>query len=283
MSETKVKSKKKTKKILYNVCLVILGLVFVGCAAYLIKYYLETKKYENRFDELEAMIIPEEEIEEAVVDEKTDDSKPKKKQTIYVDIDGVLVQKKFEKLYRGNKDFVGWMKIAGTDINYPVMQSMYDEQYYINRDYDKNYSGAGSLFVDTSSDLESSDNIIIYGHNMESGKMFHELLKYDDEDYYKEHKYITFDTIHGNATYEVIAAFRSKIYYIESDDFKYYEFFDAENEKEYNDYVNNVKALTPYNIPTTAKYGDQLITLSTCAYHTKNGRLAVVAKKLEEQ
>ena len=167
-------------------------------------------------------------------------------------------------------------------IDYPVMQSMYDEEYYLRRDFDKEYSYAGTLFIDTSCNVEKpSDNIIIYGHHMNTGKMFHELEEYDEEDYYEKHKFITFDTIYGSGTYEVIAAYRTKIYDEDYTGFKYYEFFDARDSVEFENYVSNSKSLTPYNIEASAKYGDSLITLSTCAYHTENGRFVVVARKME--
>lgn len=110
--------------------------------------------------------------------------------------------------------------------------------------------------------------------------MFHDLLKYENESFYKNHKYIQFDTIYGNGTYEVIAAFRTHILTEKEDGFRYYQFFNAEDKSAFNQYVSGCKALTGYTIDTDASYGDSLLTLSTCAYHTDNGRFVVVAKKL---
>ncbi len=115
---------------------------------------------------------------------------------------------------------------------------------------------------------------------MKTGKMFHDLLKYENEAFYKNHKYIQFDTIYGNGTYEVIAAFRTHIPAEGEDGFRYYQFFDAEDETAFNQYVSSCKALTGYTIDIDASYGDTLLTLSTCAYHTDNGRFVVVAKKM---
>ena len=78
--------------------------------------------------------------------------------------------------------FIGWLKIPGTDINYPVMQTVADEDYYIDKDFDQEYSRVGMLFADASSDVKTpSDNILIYGHNMKSGNMFHDLLLREEE------------------------------------------------------------------------------------------------------
>lgn len=276
--------KKKRTKILYTVCMIVLLCIFVGCGLYLAFYYWQSKKSEDRVDELKALII-EDDSDESEPDTGYEgtptDAKPK---TEYVEIDGVLVQKKFEQLYTENHDFIGWLTIDDMVIDYPVMQSMYDEEFYLHKDFDKKYSNAGTLFIDTSSDVrEPSDNLIIYGHHMQTGKMFGELESYAKQSFYEEHKYISFDTIYGDGTYEVIAAFYTKIYEREYTGFKYYQFFDAENEAEFNSFVSNCKDLTGYEIPATAVYGDKLITLSTCAYHTDNGRFVVVAKKIADE
>ena len=271
---------KKKKRILYIISMFLLIAIFVGCGIYLISYYLDSRKSENRVDELKQLIVTEEEVDEP--DGINIGSAGMTDTVSYVDIDGVSVQKKFEELYRQNHDFIGWLTIDGMVIDYPVMQTPDDEEYYLHRDFDGEYSRAGTPFIDTASDVKTpGDNIIIYGHHMQTGKMFHDLEDYEDEAFYSEHKYITFDTIYGNGTYEVIAAFRTQIYPVDYTGFKYYEFFNASTKEEYDSYVSNCKSLTGYNIPVTAAYGDSLITLSTCAYHTENGRFVVVAKKIK--
>ncbi len=285
MSDNKKKAKRN--RIIYNCLLVLFIAIFIGCAIYLISYFMESKKSEDTVDDLKDLVIEEDEdvvfdsmYEEVVVATETDAGEVQ--EVKYINFDGTLVQKKFARLYKQNNDFIGWIKIEDTDIDYPVMQSMYEEEYYIYRDFEKQSSSAGTLFIDTSSDVIMSDNILIYGHNMHTGKMFHDLLEYESEDFYEKHKTFTFDTIHGDATYEVIAAFRTKIYEVDYTGFKYYQFFDASSEKEFMNYVKNCVSMTPYTIINDVKYGDKLITLSTCAYHTTNGRFVVVAKKIED-
>ncbi len=280
------KKKSKGNRILYNVLLCIFVCIFIGCAVYLISYFMESKKSEDTVDGLKGMVVEDDEeidlddqYQEVVIATETDAGVEEVK---YIDFDGTLVQKKYARLYKYNNDFIGWIKIEDTDIDYPVMQSMYEEEYYIYRDYDKQSSSAGTLFIDTSSDVRSSDNVLIYGHNMHTGKMFHDLLEYEDEEFYKEHKTFTFNTIYGDGTYEVIAAFRTQIYPVEYTGFKYYQFFDAATEEEFMSYVKNCNSMTPYTIETDVEYGDKLLTLSTCAYHTTNGRFVVVAKKIED-
>ena len=79
---------------------------------------------------------------------------------------------------------------------------------------------------------------------------------------------------------KIISAFESKIYNDSEEVFKYYNFINANNEEEFNNYITNIKKLSIYDTHKTAEYGDELITLSTCAYHTKDGRFVVVAKKI---
>jgi len=110
--------------------------------------------------------------------------------------------------------------------------------------------------------------------------MFVDLLNYKNEDYYKTHKTIRFTTNEEDAEYEIISVFLSRVYYkTETDVFRYYYFINAENEEEFNEFVNNSKKASLYDIDATAQYGDQLLTLSTCEFSQKDGRLAVVAKK----
>lgn len=271
------KTKKRRQKLIYNICMILFASIFVGCLIYLISYFWQSKKSEDKVADLKDLIV--ETNTETITEE---DGSPVIIDAVdFVDINGVSVQSKFADIYKLNSDFRGWITISGTDIDYPVMQTMEEEEFYIHKDFDKEYSSAGTLFVDTESSLTApSDNIVIYGHNMKTGKMFHDLLEYESEDFYKEHKFISFDTIYENGTYEVIAAYRTEIYPVDYTGFKYYQFFNAANEEEFNNFVENSKALTYYDIPVSAEYGDTLLTLSTCAYHTDEGRFVVVAKKI---
>ena len=198
----------------------------------------------------------------------------------YVTIDGVKVQKKFEKLYRDNKDFVGWLQVEGTSIDYPVLQNN-DDTYYLHKGFDQEYSAGGSIFMDSRCDiLYPSDNFLLYGHHMINRTMFGSLDSYENEDYYKSHKYVHFDTIDSDGLYEVIAAFRTKLYTEDTNNFQFNKFIYASTPTEFDEFIYNCKNLTPFKIDTTATFGDQLLTLSTCAYHTHNGRFVVVAKKI---
>ncbi|MBR1864945.1 MAG: class B sortase [Lachnospiraceae bacterium] len=265
------------KKNIINGLTVICLLVMVGCGGYLAHYFYNSRKSENAVNQLRDKIVP-------VTETNTEDDKTEKGPEM-VSIDGVSVQKKFEQLYTENHDFMGWLTIEDTNVDYPVMYTPGDSEngeYYIHRDFEGAYSAAGLPFIDKNCDLTvPTDNVIIYGHNMNSGKMFRDLLKYDNAEFYEAHKTFTFDTIYGDGTYEVIAAFYGQILDEDSTAFKYYEFVNAGTEEEFMNFVDQVQNMSVVDTGVEVHYGEKLLTLSTCAYHVKDGRFAVVARKLE--
>lgn len=187
-----------------------------------------------------------------------------------------------EALKAENNEIIGWIEIEGTNINYPVLQGK-DNEYYMTHTYQKEHSKNGSIFLDKNYDWNlPSSNLLIYGHNNRNGTMFEDLIKYKEEEFYKEHPIIRFTTASEDCEYEIIAVFLSRVYYKdEKNVFRYYYFINAENEQEYNEYVQNCKKASLYDTGKTAEYGEQLLTLSTCEYSQTDGRLAVVAKKIK--
>lgn len=192
----------------------------------------------------------------------------------------LIMLPEYEVFYERNPEIVGWLTIEDTPIDYPVLQNE-DSNYYLHRDFDGNEDKYGSLFVKAIADINTpGTNIVIYGHHMRDGSMFGSLKKYLDEEYLETHRYITFNTLYERRTYEVVSVFRSQVYEPEQNVFKYYDFYQANNEAEFDYFYDHIKELSVYDIPTQAEYGDTFITLSTCAYHVENGRLVVVAKRI---
>ena len=177
-------------------------------------------------------------------------------------------------------DVIGWIEIENTDINFPVVQGT-DNNFYMKHNYKKQSSKNGAIFLDKDAILDSvNSNLLIYGHNMKNNTMFQHLLKYKDKSYFLEHPNIRFTTSKEDSIYEIFSVFESRVYYkSEKNVFRYYYFINAKNEQEYNSYVQNAINASLYDTGKTATYGEQLMTLSTCAYHVKDGRFVVVAKK----
>lgn len=184
-----------------------------------------------------------------------------------------------KELYKQNADLVGWIQMKDTKIDYPVMYTK-DADYYLYRDFYKKKYNPGTLFVDKHNNVEPRDiNLIIHGHNMDDGGMFHDLEKYKSEEFYKNHKTFTFYTLTSEDTYEIVSVFKSKVYNVNDNVFKYYKFYGNKTKAEYDDYINNIKKLELYKTNVNASYPEELLTLSTCEYSQENGRLVIVAKK----
>lgn len=252
--KTKYSMKISRKKLAY----IIISLSVIAIIVML--YYI---KYQNTNKQTGERILAEIKIDESkVTNEKTER------------------MLKVEKLQKNNSDVIGWLEIEGTKVNYPVVQGK-NNDYYLTHDYNKKEASGGSLFLDKSFDFtKPSSNLLIYGHRHETGIMFEDLIKYQEKSFYNEHPNIKFTTNNEESEYEIISVFLSRVYYkSEKNVFRYYFFVDAQNEEEYDEYVKECKLASLYDTGKTAQYGDQLMTLSTCSYHTEDGRLAVVARK----
>ncbi len=194
----------------------------------------------------------------------------------------VAVPNPYADAFLSNEDIAAWLQIPDTGVDYPVVWTPRDEDYYLYRDIEGNEDKNGSLILDTDSSLNPlTTNLIIHGHNMRSGAMFGNLTDYEDPDYYENHKQIILYTEECQRNYEVIAAFRSQVYKKSDDVFKFYKFFQANTEEEFDDFYNNIKDLSIYDTGVTAEFGDHFLTLSTCVYHVEQGRFVVVAKEVE--
>lgn len=170
-----------------------------------------------------------------------------------------------------------------TQINYPVMQSPQEPNFYLKHGFDKEYTDYGCPYMSESCDVNKpSDNLIVYGHHMKNGTMFSDLEKFKSKDFWEEHKTFRFDTLYVKQTYEIIAVFKTAVYTGSENEFKYYQFVDAAVQEQFDGYIQRAKEKAFYDTGVSADYGDKLITLSTCEYSGQNSRLVVVAKKVTE-
>lgn len=186
-----------------------------------------------------------------------------------------------QELYTQNSDFVGVLDVVDTDINYPVMQTPSDPEYYLRRDFYGEDSTGGTLFVDYRCDIVNpTTNTIIYGHNMRSGAMFGGLKRYLDYDYYQAHKQIIFKTLYEEQEYEVVGVGLSSVGYEDDDAYKYYNFIDAMTGEELQEFLDNIQSLSVFDETIDITSTDKILTLSTCNSYTEDGRMFVVAKRV---
>lgn len=266
------KKNKRKSHWLLNIILILAIVCFAGSGGYLLKYYWDGWQKEKDMTRLHDLIVEDNDLSETMQDSSDGDTESTgQKQSS---------SNRYAKLLEKNPDFIGWIEIEGTKISYPVMYTPQDPEYYLHRNFEGEYEYSGLPFVDGSCSLDPrSTNVIIYGHNMKNDTMFSHILDYKDEDFYKQHPYITFNTIYGDGEYEIVSVILSKALYDNEEGFRYYGMIDPADEEEFNEYMNNIHALELYDTGVEAVYGDELLTLSTCEYSQENGRMAIVAKK----
>lgn len=255
-----------------KICIILIA-VFValfGTSAYFIyNYYHQASEQAELYENLADV------VEQAESDEQSDPAEP----IPYNEEKTILSE--YAELFMQNTDMVGWIQVADTNINYPVMHTPDNPDFYLKHGFDKGYSDYGCPYVQENCDVQlPTDNVIIYGHHMKNGSMFCDLEKFKSEDFYKEHKTISFNTLTDKCEYEIVAVFKTVVYTDDPSAFKYYHFVNAEMPEQFDEYIAKCKELSLYDTEVNAEYGDKLITLSTCEYSRTNGRLVVVAKKV---
>lgn len=273
---------KKVTKIFYTFIYLFLIFLIILSSLYIINFFESIKEARLQSELLDTY---KNEATENIADENSNSENTTNIQNEQTEVESPIQNERIlqvQEIQKGNSDIVGWLEIPNTNINYPVLQGA-DNEFYMTHNYKKEKSKNGSIFLTKDYDWTlPSSNLLIYGHNLGNGAMFQELLEYESQEYYIEHPTIRFTTSTEDAEYEIIAVFKSRVYYkSEQNVFRYYYFVNATTEDEYNQFVNNAKQASLYETNATAEYGDQLITLSTCSYHVKDGRFAVVGRKKE--
>ena len=279
------------KKIIRIILLIVLVTIMATSIIYLINYYMKTNKDNEIFKNLEQVGTNKNELENSFFEDDSElsnnvennqtnvgssnrqNSTLRNKTASYSSLD-------LKSLKIKNGDTEGWIKIDNTKINYPVMQN---GDFYLHNNFYKKYSISGTPYLASYCNINSSDNLIIYGHHMSSGSMFAGLDIYKTYKGYKNHKYIRFYTLSGNTTienkYEVIGAYKvqpnTEVANILYGTIKF------KSEEDFNKYKNVLKNKSLYDTGANLNYGDKFITLSTCEYSQKNGRLVVVGKLIE--
>lgn len=228
----------------------VLSVILAVSAYFIVSNKMESKKQEDVFNDVVSVV-------------ETQSNNGDKKLNGYME------------LKSQNADFIGWIKIDDTNINYPVMQSG-TPNFYLRKNFNKEYSYYGTPYISELCNTDKSDNLIIYAHNMKNHQMFGDLEKYKSKDFYNSHRYIQFDTLNNKGTYEIISVFKTM-----ADDFDYQNYTDFIDKEQFNTFMDKCRSLSLYDIETNSAYGDRLITLSTCEYSQKDGRLVVIAKQTE--
>ncbi len=282
------------KRWITNILLVVFIAVFVISSGFLVKYFLESHQQQDAFNNLADIMnsattpsTPAQSADpDAPVSTTPDGEEIPVTISPYVQVEnpnnGEMVEMfpEFAELYAMNSDLIGWITIEDTSINYPVLQSLHSKDYYLRRNFYGEHSNHGSIYAQESCDVfHPSDNVVIFGHRMSDGTMFYDLLKYAKKSFWEDHQYITFNTLREKHTYQVCYVF--KIASGLDTPFPYHQFVNALDAGEFDQYIDNCTAYQLYDTGIVPTYGDKLITLSTCEYSQVNGRMVIVAVRID--
>lgn len=179
---------------------------------------------------------------------------------------------KYAALRSRNADMVGWISNGGM-IDYPIMQSQGDSNFYLSKDFDKQDSMAGSIYIPNDISM-GSDIVLIYGHNMRDGSMFGSLMGCQPGEVFKV------SDLYSERDYQIVGVFLSEVYDNSYEGFKYYDYRGDITEGRFNEYIAGIAPLMVSGSVDGVSYGDRLVELVTCSYHTDNGRLVVLLKEV---
>ena len=273
------------RKWVYIVLIVIFAVIFLVSGGMLLDYYIKSNQAAESYNELAQLVQQAQQTaptEESLPEGETAMTEPVIPMVEIMDPEtGELVQvlAEYAAIYALNRDTVGWIRIDGTRINYPVMHRPEQVDYYLHRNFYEEYSVDGAIYVREPCDVfMPTDNVVIYGHRMNSGAMFADLLQYKEEDFFAQNRYIQFDTIREHHTYEILSVFT--ISASVDNGFQYHLFVDAATQEQFDAFVTQCKRRALYDTGVDAVYGDRLITLSTCEKGDSNRRVVVVAKRI---
>lgn len=280
-------------KIAYILLILVLLWVFFYCAWQLYAYFSESRETQGAYNELSDIVQQARPTEDPAaptfdwssLERLPDEEVIEMPESPYVTVKDpetgtvMVMLPEFEELYAINPDIVGWISIPDTNIDYPVVQRKDATDHYLYRDFYGNQVARGCIYVREQCDVFApSDNVVIYGHMMKDGTMFADLSKYASKSYWQEHQFIQFDTLRARHTYQIICVFKTTATVGEG--FAYHQFIDAQYDSDLDEFWRNCRENAFYDTGLEPRYGDKLITLSTCEYTQTNGRLVIVAKRI---
>ena len=285
--------KKRAKKIGFILAILLLLCIFFFCGWKVISYFAEGARSEAQYDELSDMLQearPTEDATTPTFDWSSLERLPEEEIIEMPDSPYIIVTNsqtgklavmlpEYEPLFQINSDIVGWISIEGTNIDYPVVQRKDITNYYIYRDFYGRQIMRGCIYVKEDCDVFApTDNVVMYGHMMQDGSMFADLSKYTSKKFWQEHQFVQFDTLRGRHTYQIVCVFKTTA---NSGGFPYHTFVEAEYDSDWDDFWVQCQENAFYDTGLDINCNDKIITLSTCEYTLKNGRLVVVAKRVE--
>lgn len=185
------------------------------------------------------------------------------------------INAKFKPLLEMNDDVVGWLRIADTPVDYPVVKTD-DNEYYLTHDVKKEENITGSIFMDYRNHIKGYNrNTILYSHSMKNGTMFGAVLRYESRWNFENKPIIEFDTLYGDEEWEIFSAYKTDT----SFDYIRTEF---DSDEDFQAYLDSVKAKSLHRSDVEVTAQDRILTLSTCYHGLKDGRFVIHAKLIRK-
>ena len=256
--------KHKNGKLLYYGVLVLLLSVLVFSSVKIISYVAEKKSSEKNQQELIDQVVtpatpttPDNADSDA---DKKDGSTTVTNEPEYISVDFATLQAKYP-------DVVGWLYCANTGLNYPIVQTAEEGgEYYLYRDIDGKDNKNGTVFLDWRCSYDfSTQNNMIYGHNMKTGLMFAPLIKYKSQAFYDAHSYLYLYT--PSQTYKV-NLFAGMETPHDSEVYSY-----SLSSSYLQECINSSTFRSGLGVPT-----GNILTLSTCDYDYANARYVLMGE-----
>lgn len=269
------RKKKKWKSILGTIAVIAtFGTVITACVYSIVTRAGEEQRADDTFSHIEESVTePRRKLPNPIVlSEDGDDEVATENMAVEYNKPVYYQPHSVSELLEMNNECFGWISIDGTNISYPVMHTPSNPEKYLYKDFYGNYSNSGTPFLDARCS-ENDDNLIIYGHHMNGGTMFAALCNYTSKDYRDTHPNVVLETRNGASAYRVFSVMRVK-----STD-SWYNYLTAETERKYNKKISYAIKNSLYSTGITLKYGQQILTLSTCYGSAKDDRIVVLAVK----
>lgn len=271
----------KKKNAIYLAILILIIGLFCVCGGLLYNYFSQSRAQQAQFEELASMVEEaREESTEATTTGSTQTPETLPEETVTEAPTEPPILPEYQALREMNPDMIGWITIEGTNIDYPVMQTPADPHFYLTHDFYGEESSKGCIYARAGCDVsQPSDNVTIFGHRMRDGSMFGNLKYYTDKSFWEAHPTVQFNTLTEYHSYRIFAVFATSAN--SGEGFAYHTFVDAEDEEAFQEFIDTVLGLSMYDTGIVPEYGDKILCLSTCEYTNDNGRLVVVAVRIE--
>ena len=231
------------KKKIINIIEIILVIILLTSLYRIYNYNKEDKEFKSATREVQEKF----EGEEVKTSNPGLDEKKKRDQEAI---------EKIEALRKDYPSIVSWIRVGGTDIDYPIVKGS-DNDYYLNHNYKDEYNVFGAIFMDYRNDENFSDqNTIVYGHNNVRAGNFKDLHKYEEEGFFAEDRFIEIYSLDGYKKYKVFAVYNASPY----DKFRSPSYTEEEGE----DLLRYIKEKNTFNGDLPKKIED-ILTLQTCS------------------